>query len=175
MICEDVVIHSENFYFSISLFQKRYQLSKILFADDINEFLYPAELAGMNYSMSNTKYGVNIGVGGYHDKQKILLAKIFSRLTEYKVDEDRFRILKEAYIRGLKNFKMEQPYSHSSYHNNVLLAERIFTKEELLQSVEAMDHSKIQPFIQELFGTIHIECSMFGNLTGMKTVPLFQM
>ena len=99
-----MLLFNQEIYFSISLFQKRYQLSKILFADDINEFLYPAELAGMNYSMSNTKYGVNIGVGGYHDKQKILLAKIFSRLTEYKVDEDRFRILKEAYIRGLKNF-----------------------------------------------------------------------
>ena len=120
----------------------------------------------MNYSMSNTKYGVNIGVGGYHDKQKILLEKIFTRLTEYEVDEDRFRILKEAYIRGLKNFKMEQPYSHSSYHNNVLLAERIFTKEELLESVENLEHTKIQPFIQELFGTIHIESLMFGNLTG---------
>ena len=140
-----------------------------LFIDDINEFLYPAELAGMNYSMSNTKYGINVGVGGYHDKQKILLEKIFTRLTEYKVDEDRFRILKEAYIRGLKNFKMEQPYSHSSYHNNILLAERIFTKEELLESVENLDHTKIQPFIQELFGTIHIESLMFGNLTGIFT------
>ena len=141
-----------------------------LFIDDINEFLYPAELAGMNYSMSNTKYGINVGVGGYHDKQKILLEKIFTRLTEYKVDEDRFRILKEAYIRGLKNFKMEQPYSHSSYHNNILLAERIFTKEELLESVENLDHTKIQPFIQELFGTIHIESLMFGNLTGISQI-----
>ena len=134
--------------------------------DDINEYLYPAELAGLSYSISNTKYGINVSVGGYHDKQKALLEKIFTRFTEYKVDEDRFTILKEAYIRGLKNFKMEQPYSHASYHNNVLLAQRIWTKEELLASVENITASQIQPFISELFANIHIECCMFGNLTG---------
>ena len=135
-------------------------------SDDINEYLYPAELAGLSYSISNTKYGINVSVGGYHDKQKALLEKIFTRFTEYKVDEDRFAILKEAYIRGLKNFKMEQPYSHASYHNNVLLAQRIWTKEELLASVENITASQIQPFISELFANIHIECCMFGNLTG---------
>ena len=129
--------------------------------------MYPARLAGLNYSVFSTKYGVSVEVKGYQDKQKNLLEKIFTHLTEYVVDENRFRILKEAYIRGLKNFKMEQPYSHSSYHNNILLAERIFTKEELLESVENLDHTKIQPFIQELFGTIHIESLMFGNLTGI--------
>ena len=134
--------------------------------DDINEYLYPAELAGMSYSMSNTKYGLSVGVGGYHDKQKTLLEKIFTRFTEYQVDEERYKILKEAYVRGLKNFKMEQPYSHASYRNNLLLAQRFWTKEELLAAVEDMDASKIQPFISELFANIHIECLMFGNLTG---------
>ena len=128
--------------------------------------MYPAELAGMSYSISNTKYGLSVGVGGYHDKQKTLLEKIFTRFTEYQVDEDRYKILKEAYVRGLKNFKMEQPYSHASYRNNLLLAQRFWTKEELLAAVEDMPASKIQPFISELFSNIHIECSMFGNLTG---------
>ena len=117
--------------------------------------------------MFSTKYGVSVEVKGYQDKQKNLLEKIFTHLTEYVVDENRFRILKEAYIRRLKNFKMEQPHEHSSYYNDILLAERIFTKEELLESVENLDHTKIQPFIQELFGTIHIESLMFGNLTGI--------
>ena len=120
----------------------------------------------MSYSISNSKYGINISIGGYHDKQKILLEKIFKRFTEYQVNEDRFNILKEAYIRGLKNFKMEQPHQHASYNNNILLAERVWTKEELLAAVEDLSVSKVQPFINSLFANIHIECSMFGNLTG---------
>ena len=121
----------------------------------------------MHYSISSTKYGINVEIRGYQEKQKNLLEKIFTHLTEYVVDENRFRILKEAYIRRLKNFKMEQPYEHSSYYNDILLAERIFTKEELLESVENLEHTKIQPFIQQFFGKIHVESLMFGNLTGM--------
>ena len=118
-----------------------------LLNDELNEFLYPAVLGGMAYSISNTKYGINIAIGGYHDKQKELLEKICTHLTKYKVDVERFKIIKEAYERGLKNFKMEQPYSHARYFNNLLLAERIWTNDELLQSVEDMESSKIQPFL----------------------------
>ena len=141
-----------------------------LFRDDINENLYPAGLAGLNYSISNTKYGVNVGVGGYHDKQKILLEKIFSQFSKYQVNEDRFKVLKEAYVRGLKNFKTEQPHAHASYNNNLLLGQRVWTKEELLDSVEDICPSKLQEFIPRLFANIHIECLMFGNLTGIRSV-----
>ena len=119
--------------------------------------------------MFSTKYGVSVEVKGYQDKQKNLLEKIFTHLTKYEVDEDRFRILKEAYIRKLKNFKMEQPHVHSSYYNDILLAERIFTKQELLESVENSEYTEIKPFIKEFFRSIHIESLMFGNLTGIFT------
>ena len=134
--------------------------------DDINEHLYPAELAGMSYSISDTKYGLTVGVGGYHEKQKALLKTIFTRITEYQVDEDRYNILKEAYVRDLQNFKMEQPYLHAMYRNDLLLAQKCWTDEELLKSIEDMSASKIQRFIADLFSNIHIECLMFGNLTG---------
>ena len=134
--------------------------------------MYPAELAGMNYDIWNSKYGVRIRVGGYHDKQKELLEEILSRMVNYKVDEDRFRILKEEYIRDLKNFKMEQPYEQARYYNDILLGEREFTIDELLDSVVELDHTKIHPFMQELFGKIHIESLMFGNLTGVVNISL---
>ena len=70
----------------------------------------------MSYSISNSKYGVNIGVGGYHDKQKELLEKIFKRFTEYQVDEDRFKILKE--------FKTANRFIHPTYANGIVLFEK---------------------------------------------------
>ena len=127
----------------------------------------------MNYAIWNSKYGVRIRVGGYHDKQQELLEEILSRMVNYQVNADRFRILKEEYIRDLKNFKMEQPYEHAYYYNDFLLAEREFTIDELLDSAVELDHTKIQPFIQELFGKIHIESLMFGNLTGVMNTSLF--
>ena len=61
--------------------------------------MYAAELAGLGYSLANTKSGVTLAVKGYSDKQGVLLDKIMDKLTSFKVDTNRFNILKEAYAR----------------------------------------------------------------------------
>ena len=55
------------------------------------------------------------------------------KLTAFKVDPARFAILKELYARGLKNFQAEQPHQHAVYYNSVLLSDRVWHKEELIQ------------------------------------------
>ena len=62
-------------------------------------YVYAAELAGLGYSLANTKSGVTLAVKGYSDKQGVLLDKIMDKLTRFSVDTSRFNILKEAYTR----------------------------------------------------------------------------
>ena len=40
------------------------------------------------------------------------------------------------YIRGLRNFKAEQPHQHAMYYTSVLLSEQKWTKEELLDATD---------------------------------------
>ena len=118
----------------------------MLLKDELNEYVYAAELAGLGYNLSNTKSGISLSVKvchecsgqlewnftlcntndylhqGYNDKQHVLLDKLMTKLTTFAVDENRFHILKEAYMRGLKNFKAEQPHQHAVYYNSVLLS-----------------------------------------------------
>ena len=96
-------------------------------------YAYSAELAGIGYSLANTKSGLTLAVKGYSDKQGVLLNKIMDKLTGFKVDPARFAILKELYARGLKNFQAEQPHQHAVYYNSVLLSDRVWHKEELIQ------------------------------------------
>ena len=37
------------------------------------------------------------------------------------------------YARGLKNFQAEQAHQHAVYYNSVLLSDRVWHKEELIQ------------------------------------------
>ena len=69
-------------------------------------YAYSAELAGIGYSLANTKSGITLAVKGYSDKQQVLLHKIMDKLTKFTVDSNRFTILKELYARGLKNFQV---------------------------------------------------------------------
>ena len=50
-----------------------------------------------------------LSVQGYNDKQHILLKKIIEKMASFEIDEKRFGIIKEAYMRALNNFNAEQP------------------------------------------------------------------
>lgn len=107
-----------------------------LLKDQLNEYLYDAELAGLRFAVSNTTYGISIAISGYNEKQPVLLEKVLQSLFNFKIDPQRFNIIKENYIRGLNNFKAEQPYSHAIYYLALLLTEVSWTKNELLEATE---------------------------------------
>ncbi len=105
------------------------------FRDALNEFAYDAELSGLAYTLSNTKHGVMLYIRGYNQKQHVLLEKILDKLVQFKVDAERFAVLKENYGRGLKNFEMEQPNQHAVHFNTMMLSEKFWQKQELLQAL----------------------------------------
>ncbi|XP_067129485.1 insulin-degrading enzyme [Centruroides vittatus] len=143
-----------------------------LFKDALNEYTYAAELAGLSYNLNNTKYGMLLSVKGYNDKQHVLLQKIMDKLTNFKIDPKRFEILKEAYIRGLKNFEAEQPHQHAIYYTCLLLAERIWSNAELLDAAEELTVEKVQAIIPQLLSRMHIEALIHGNLIKQKALDL---
>jgi len=145
----------------------------MLFKDELNEYVYAAELAGLGYSLANTKSGVTLAVKGYSDKQGVLLDKIMDKLTRFAVDTSRFNILKEAYTRGLKNFQAEQPHQHAVYYNSVVLSERVWHKEELLGALPDLTVQAVEDFIPRLLSSIHVECLVYGNCTDGLALSLY--
>merc|ERR1719228_268393 len=145
----------------------------MLFKDELNEYVYAAELAGLGYSLANTKSGVTLAVKGYSDKQGVLLDKIMDKLTRFTVDMSRFNILKEAYTRGLKNFQAEQPHQHAVYYNSVVLSERVWHKEELLGALGDLTVQAVEDFIPRLLSSVHVECLVYGNCTDTLALSLY--
>lgn len=135
----------------------------MLFKDALIEYAYAAELAGLRWELTNTKYGMVLGIGGYNHKQKVLLEKIMEKMTNFEIDPKRFEILKEIYIRGLKNFETEQPYQHANYYLAVLLAEQSWSKTELLEATDAVTIEALDTFIKQLLSKMHVESLVHGN------------
>ncbi|KAF7268841.1 hypothetical protein GWI33_018185 [Rhynchophorus ferrugineus] len=146
-----------------------------LFRDSLNEYVYSAELAGLKWDLINTKYGLILGIGGYNDKQHILLEKIMDKLTNFQIDAKRLYILKENYIRNLKNFAAEQPYQHAVYYLTVLLTEHSWTKEELLASTDQITIDRLEAFIPQMLSKMHIECLIHGNANKERALQMVQI
>lgn len=63
------------------------------------------------------------------------------------------------------DFRAEQPYQHATYFTNVLLAERAWTKMDLLNASEDLTVEALQSFIPFLFSQLHLEFLIYGNVT----------
>ncbi|XP_011877957.1 PREDICTED: insulin-degrading enzyme isoform X2 [Vollenhovia emeryi] len=146
-----------------------------LFRDSLNEYAYDAELAGLQWELNNSKYGIALGISGYDDKQRVFLEKIMDRMINFKIDPKRFEILKENYIRNLKNFAAEQPYQHAMYYIAVLLTEQAWLKDELLDHTPYLSVDRLQYFIRRLLSKLHVECLIHGNVTVTEATDILKL
>ncbi|XP_044595183.1 insulin-degrading enzyme isoform X2 [Cotesia glomerata] len=146
-----------------------------LFKDSLNEYAYNASLAQLSWEFSASKNGMTLIVSGYNDKHRVLLSKIIDRMVNFKVDKQRFEIIKEIYIRNLKNFEADQPYQHAVYYLAVLLTEQGWTKDELLEATEFLTLDRIEEFIPKLLTKVHIQCLIHGNLTESEALETVKM
>ncbi|XP_020292220.1 insulin-degrading enzyme isoform X2 [Pseudomyrmex gracilis] len=146
-----------------------------LFRDSLNEYAYAAALAGLQWTLEVTTYGITLKISGYDEKQRVLLEKIMDRMINYKVDPKRFEILKDHYIRTLKNFTAEQPFKHSLYYLAVLLSENVWVKEELLEATAYLSVDRIQQFISQFLNKVHIECLIHGNVTKTEAIDIIRL
>jgi len=135
-----------------------------LYRDALTEYAYAAELAGLTYSLSNSKYGLTLNIKGYNDKQQVLLEKVLDKVTSFTVDPKRFEILKDAYVRALKNFNADQPHQHVVYYTSLLLAEHAWTKEDLLAATSELTVQSLEWFVPRFLSNMHLEVLVHGNM-----------
>ncbi|MGH0158734.1 UNVERIFIED_CONTAM: hypothetical protein FKN15_052350 [Acipenser sinensis] len=146
-----------------------------LLKDSLNEYAYAAELAGLSYDLQNTIYGMYLSVKGYNDKQHILLKKIVEKMATFEIDERRFDIIKEAYMRSLNNFRAEQPHQHAMYYLRLLMTEVAWTKDELKEALDDVTLPRLKAFIPQLLSRLHIEALLHGNITKQAALGMMQM
>ncbi|XP_011312090.1 insulin-degrading enzyme-like [Fopius arisanus] len=98
-------------------------------------------------------------------------------MVNFTVDKQHFELLKELYIRGLKDHGAEQPFQHTLYYLAVLLAEQEWTKDELLDATDHITLEKFEAFVPQLLSKMHVESLIYGNLTkaeALESVRLVQ-
>uniref|UniRef100_A0A8D0DH37 Insulin-degrading enzyme n=1 Tax=Sander lucioperca TaxID=283035 RepID=A0A8D0DH37_SANLU len=147
----------------------------MLLKDDLKEYTYAARLAGLVYGIASGMNAILLSVKGYSDKQHILLKKIIEKMATFEVDEKRFDIIKEAYMRSLNNFRAEQPHQHAMYYLRLLMTEVAWTKDELKEALDDVTLPRLKAFIPQLLSRLHIEALLHGNITKESALGMMQM
>ncbi|KNC32106.1 Insulin-degrading enzyme [Lucilia cuprina] len=143
-----------------------------LIKDQLNEYLYDADLADLKLQVAPRSNGIDFTITGYNDKQVVLLKKLLDHLFDFNVDEKRFHILKDEYKRSLKNFSAEQPYQHSIYYLALLLTENAWANSELLDAMELVTFDRVLNYAKEFFSRLHTESFIYGNVTKQQALEI---
>jgi insulysin len=104
--------------------------------DDLNEFCYDAHMAGLGYSIDANAEGLVLNVYGYNDKSDVLLDKVVQQMHHLVVKKERFEVVKDALVRRVKDWKMNDPIDHAASYIGQVLMTRTWTNDEVAQVVE---------------------------------------
>lgn len=132
--------------------------------DLLDEYSYPAALAGLDYSINRTNTGIGISLSGYDEKQRLLLHGILDRLTTLPIDPQRFEVLHQKILRQWRNSLLDTPYRRLNRELNSLLYDHLWSTETMLDAAEDLSPDDLARFVPRLFESTHIEILAHGNL-----------
>ncbi len=143
-----------------------------LFNDVLNEFSYPAYLAGLNYELYNHMRGLSIKISGYNDKQSELLRKILLTIKHGKLDHSRFALAKERLQRRLANSLEKKPYEQAIAELQRTLLEPSWSIEERQRALDELDAHKLEAFRKLFFSEQDLVLLSTGNISRASSLNL---
>jgi insulysin len=85
-------------------------------------------------------------------------------MRDLEVKPERFEIVKERLLRGMRNWDYQSPYNQISEFMRWLNLENGFINDELLTELEQLTAEDVQMFYPNLLRQMHIETLAHGNL-----------
>lgn len=156
---------------------RHYALSQLysrVINEQLNEFVYPAYLAGMDYAFYSQLRGFTLRLGGYSDSLEPLVEKIIPALMQVDIDAERFQSVKAELARSWALAIEATPYQRLANKMGQALYANSWPEEDLIASLEFIAVADLQDYIQSFWSTAYIEGLLHGNINKQNARALIQ-
>jgi insulysin len=140
--------------------------------EQLNEWYYPASLAGIGYGITPDSEGLMLSINGYSDAAEALLAKVVGAMQTFNLKNERFAAIKDRIQRGYSNFQYDQAYKVSRSISRKLMYGNHYLADEKLKVVKNINTAKLKAFIKKYFAKIKVEAVIHGNITKEKALSV---
>ncbi|WP_116367440.1 insulinase family protein [Parahaliea mediterranea] len=134
-----------------------------LLRDAVNEFTYPALLAGLNFDLYKHAQGISLRISGYTDKQSLLLARLLDTLQKPQFDAARFANIRADMIRGLQNTVAKRPSNQVIDDLREALLYGEWGEQDLIAALQGMTLADVQAYAEAFWRGASAETLMYGN------------
>ncbi len=139
---------------------------------NVNAWAYPAQLAGLDYSIYPHLRGITIRVGGYSDKLHTLMARLLTQVAKPELTEQRFNIARQNMIDRLQNKAKERPVQQTSEFLQSLLIEGAWSTEEKLRAAREVTLDELRSFANAFLAQVDPVLLAHGNMTQASALNL---
>jgi len=140
------------------------QLLVKLVNDKLTEVSYPAQLAGLHYTMRATKAGILLGLNGYHHTIGRLAQLVTKTLIELEVQPERFEYVQKRLEQEYINTKFEQPYRLCLYELDIALEHTKWHVNDYEAILPTLSAHTLQQFVPTLFSSCCVVSLCAGNM-----------
>ncbi len=135
-----------------------------------NEFAYPASLAGLNYTVYKHVRGITLQLGGYNDKQHMLLERLLNTLKDGEIHTETFRLVKQSLIKRWQNADKAPLYRQIMGEVSSVLMQPAWNEEQLLAAIEPLTANDLDDFREVFLSQLHLEGMVAGNMTKAEAI-----
>ncbi len=132
--------------------------------DQLNEFAYPAQVAGLEFSLYGHQRGLSFRISGYNDKQNVLMERIVDVLKSPNFDYEEFLRHKDEIKREIENRKKENAYTQTLAEFYSLLIEPYWTDDEELKALEETEFDALVDYSRRFLESVDIVVLSHGNV-----------
>ncbi|MFV0278463.1 MAG: insulinase family protein, partial [Parahaliea sp.] len=134
-----------------------------LLKDAVNEFAYPATLAGLNFDLYKHAQGISRRISGYNVKQGLLLERLLSTLRAADFDEARFANIRADMIRGLRNAIAKRPSSQVIDDLREALLYGEWNEDALVGVLQDLQLEDLASYTESFWDSATAETLLYGN------------
>lgn len=148
------------------------QLFAALIVDQLNEFAYPASLAGIDFTLTANGRGYDLGIFGYSGRQGMLMNKIITAINAGRFKEERFLLLKENLLRSWRNKNKDMPYQVLAQQIAALQLEPSWSNAELIDALERKSFEQFNQFVARQLIDATADGLFYGNYFRAEALKL---
>lgn len=143
--------------------------------DKLNEYSYPANLAGVFYGVTRRARGFSIRLGGYDDKQPILLEELLKTFVEADFQQERFDIIRAEMIRGWENADRQMPYLRLYSELQALIVNPYWSEEERIAAIDGITLEDVEAFIPRMLDNLNLQALYHGNVLEEEALAMLDI
>ena len=134
-----------------------------LLRDQVNEFAYPALLAGLSFNIYKHAQGISLRISGYDDKQSVLLQQLLAVMGKPQFDPRRFENIRSDMIRSLRNSVAKRPSSQVIEDLTESLLYGEWGEQALISALQKIDVQALDKYVAGFWQSASAEVMIYGN------------